>query len=609
MFIRRIVVRNLRSFQHVDLHLRPGVTQIIGENNTGKTNLLHAIRLVLDARLPSGYRTLLEHDIHGSADFSEPIQVIVSVELTDFSDDDNAMALVADALIEEPDVARIHYRFRPRQSVQEELESGTRTGGSLTLSDYHWELTGGGSKDPATVSWDEQLGSAIRSQTFQNYHVTLLPALRDVAQDLRSSRVSLLHRLIESSEITEAEKQDLLNVVSEANSLVEEQNSVSAAGTAVKNALDEVAGEAFTLDVRVGVSEPTLTSILRSLTLLLTDSGMRDFDTARNGLGLNNLLYIGILLELFDRRSLTEGNAGQLLLVEEPEAHLHPHLQRVLHGALSRRDLQTLITTHSTHITSSAGIDSFIVLSKSDSGQIRSVILGGEDSSLSQETKRDLDRYLDATRSELLFARRVMLVEGPSEAFLIPMLAKVVLGRDLDRLGVSVVPIYGTHFKVYAALFSEEGIPRRCAIVADGDLHPSDAADLDEGNDEEPPETQLDALTNPYVAVFRNAHTFERALTLGENLPMLASAARELGAVNSAAALESGHERWAAGGLSTAEKKGLAAEMRDMVLKTARRIGKARFAQVASSFVTPECAVPEYIENALDWLTDEPPDQ
>jgi putative ATP-dependent endonuclease of OLD family len=90
---------------------------------------------------------------------------------------------------------------------------------------------------------------------------------------------------------------------------------------------------------------------------------------------------------------------------------------------------------------------------------------------------------------------------------------------------------------------------------------------------------------------------------------MLASAARGLGASNSSAALEDGYKRWTAGGLSTAEKKELGADMRNLVLKTARRIGKARFAQVASSFVTPECAVPKYIESALDWLTDDQPDQ
>ena len=78
--------------------------------------------------------------------------------------------------------------------------------------------------------------------------------------------------------------------------------------------------------------------------------------------------------------------------------------------------------------------------------------------------------YLDATRSTLLFARKVILVEGPAELFLIPVLVKQVLGLDLDSLGITVVPIYGVHFDVYARLFGENMLPKKCAILADGDL-------------------------------------------------------------------------------------------------------------------------------------------
>ena len=80
-----------------------------------------------------------------------------------------------------------------------------------------------------------------------------------------------------------------------------------------------------------------------------------------------------------------------------------------------------------------------------------------------------------------------MLVEGPAELFLIPALVKKVKGIDLAREGVSVIPIYGVHFDVYARLFSEDGLPKKCAIVTDGDLKPSDAVPGLEGEDELPP--------------------------------------------------------------------------------------------------------------------------
>src|SRR5690606_15498849 len=92
----------------------------------------------------------------------------------------------------------------------------------------------------------------------------------------------------------------------------------------------------------------------------------------------------------------------------------------------------------------------------------------------------DLERYLDATKSNLLFARRVMLVEGAAEAFLLPGLIRSAMGIDLERAGISIVPIHGVHFGAYARLFSKIGLPKRCAIVADADQEPSDAKSTDD---------------------------------------------------------------------------------------------------------------------------------
>src|SRR6202044_2258279 len=83
MYISRLVIRNFRSFQHLDVPIRAGTTCVIGENNSGKSNLLHAIRLCVDAGLPSNYRSLIPSDIHSGIDISHPEQVLIAVEITD----------------------------------------------------------------------------------------------------------------------------------------------------------------------------------------------------------------------------------------------------------------------------------------------------------------------------------------------------------------------------------------------------------------------------------------------------------------------------------------------------------------------------------------------
>jgi len=83
--IGRVVIRNFRSFEHLDVHLASNTSCIIGENNTGKTNFLHAIRLCIDANLSSSYRSLIPGDIHSTVDISHPSQVLVALEITDFA--------------------------------------------------------------------------------------------------------------------------------------------------------------------------------------------------------------------------------------------------------------------------------------------------------------------------------------------------------------------------------------------------------------------------------------------------------------------------------------------------------------------------------------------
>jgi putative ATP-dependent endonuclease of OLD family len=261
--------------------------------------------------------------------------------------------------------------------------------------------------------------------------------------------------------------------------------------------------------------DPSFASIARSLTVLLSNEALQDFNPARNGLGLNNVLYISIWLEYFQRKVAAGKTTWQLLLLKEPEAYINPQLQRTLLQSLQDRGFHTIVSTHSAHISSKAPVNSYVVLTRTGRPAIKAAHVSAG-AGLSDVEARDLDRYLDATRSTLLYARRVILVEGPAELFLIRVLAKSVLGIDLDARGVSVVPIYGVHFEAYAKLFAEGCLAKRCAIVADGYLKPSDSAELADSaaeKGETPNVERLRKLQNEYVKVFLCATTFERAIT------------------------------------------------------------------------------------------------
>jgi putative ATP-dependent endonuclease of OLD family len=197
-----------------------------------------------------------------------------------------------------------------------------------------------------------------------------------------------------------------------------------------------------------------------------------------------------------------------------------------------------------------------------------------------------------------------MLVEGPAELFLIPPLVKKVMGVDLDGAGVSIVPIYGVHFDVYAKLFSADSLPKKCAIIGDGDLKPSDAnpdgAEADE--DELPAPPDLKALEGDHVKVFTCETTFERAITLPGTLKIFIAAAEELGAPTVAKKLRDGLTALQKPGLDIDTRRKLLAPLRASVLSTAKRVGKARFAQVAARHVDKATELPKYLREAVEWL-------
>ena len=205
----------------------------------------------------------------------------------------------------------------------------------------------------------------------------------------------------------------------------------------------------------------------------------RYFDLYQNGLGYNNLIYTATVLGDLKRKKELIEQTYIALLIEEPEAHLHPQLQDIFFNYLNKLNkigFQIFISSHSPTITAKADVNSLIVLQNQEN-RIQSFSIKKSD--LNESNKKYLQKFLDVTKSQLLFANGVILVEGISEALLIPIFSKIIGDEyNIEKKGIELVNLNGVAFEHFGKLFNADDpksrLNCRCAILTDDDRHNGD---------------------------------------------------------------------------------------------------------------------------------------
>ena len=446
MHLSRVKISNFRNFAAVDAELTGDVV-MVGANRIGKSNFIFAIRLVLDASLPDSARQLKLTDIWDGADLTTDPEVSIHLEFSDFDTDPNLLALLTDYRPPEDHTkARLSYVFRRKPGSE---------GPPSSEADYEFRVFGGG---------DET--RSVRPEVRRRISLDVLHALRDAEGELGTWRTSPLRPLLEDA-IAGVPKASLDLVAADLAAATDKLGAlppIQSLEANLRGQISNLAGPAQDIRAKLRFTPSDPLRLFRSIGLFI-DDGKRGISDA--SLGSANIALLALKLAEFEwRRSKNERNYT-IVCVEEPEAHLHPHMQRMVFRKLfsDNEDTQRgfILTTHAPNIASVAPLSSIVLLKECSTGtEAKSLAT----LTLSDLEREDLERYLDATRAELLFSRAVIFVEGDAEEALIPVFAKS-LGYDLDDLGVSVCNVGGVNFTPYVKLAVALGL--RYAVITDWD--------------------------------------------------------------------------------------------------------------------------------------------